>query len=59
MTEQRQSLIYAIMTEALRYLAEAERLQYAAHLLNEHEDFNEENGVIRRGRPSKKGRRNG
>ena len=50
MTEQRKKLIADIMNEALRHLAIAERFQYAAHLLREHEDFCTENDVIRRGR---------
>ena len=59
MTEQRRNLIDAIMAEARRHLAAEARLQYAAHLLRENEDFYEENAVVPRGRPPKKGRRNG
>ena len=51
MTDQREKLIQSIMVEAVKQLEIAEQLQYAAHLLREHEDFNAENGVVRRGRP--------
>jgi hypothetical protein len=54
-TEQRAALVSAIMDEALAYLEVAEQLQYAAHLLREHADFNEENDVIPRGRRPRKG----
>jgi hypothetical protein len=50
-TDQRKKLIQSIMAEAIKHLEIAEQLQYAAHLLREHEDFNAENGVVRRGRP--------
>ena len=49
--DRRTELTKSIMDEALLRLAEAERLQYVAHLLRESEDFNEENGCIMRGRP--------